>query len=281
MNIDLLYNFVSRHLGKCDFCDRKFLEELSYVLKLSFGLGSYFYGIELKDLSNKKALALYQYRTGKVNLDINCCKKYISEIINTFDKQGKTELCEYHIYSILLHEIIHACQYMFLNSNIDNINRVLLIDSLKVLKGNFNLSDSDKENIFNSSKANNIYTKYHSYFPIEREANLVSDNIMKGIYSNITNKDVLLRIQNDYLKANLYPYVNEYKLTSPTKEFYRIIGREDKFRKLNYDYLNLNDRFELGLPINMEEFARIIDENSTNLNRNLSIKFNKNSFKIV
>ena len=54
MNIDLLYNFVSQHLGKCDFCDRKFLEELSYVLKLSFGLGSYFYGIELKDFFDDK-----------------------------------------------------------------------------------------------------------------------------------------------------------------------------------------------------------------------------------
>lgn len=282
MNLWGLGLFIEKNLGKCDFRDKYFLNELLYIFKSNFVLEDYIKDIKLENLSKQKAIAIYRHKLKIILFDPDQSYDYFSMLKRIYNLNNIPKIIkEYYYYVTLLHEVIHACQFKFLESDINNLTTVLLKDSLEVARGNFKLDNKSKifAGLFSGYNGEKMYMLHYPCFPIERQAIVISSAITMNIFNNIVNEKYTKIIKNEFLKECLYGYAKNYELTSPTEEFYRLINNEEKFMSLNYCKMNYNDRLELGLPLTEDEICDFIKLNNPDRSKKLNITLGKNSIK--
>lgn len=282
MHLEILKNFIKNNYKYSDFNDLEFLEELRKVLVFSLGTSDYLKQLKTADLRLEEASAIYWTKTRTISLD----PIEIERIIKHKEEKSGIKFPEYFksyfYYELIFHECIHTLQFKQYFKSENNIHSTLIEDSYEVSNGNFRL-ERDREfksNIILDYIANRFYNINHQFFPIEKEADVKSAMLTREIYKSFIQDEDLLNFLNlNYLKTIFYGYVSDFKLTSPTKQFYSLIKRGDKFEKLEYKSLDFNDRIALGLPITIfEVYKHIFNIMSSEDRKVLSIKMGKNNF---
>lgn len=277
MNTSELKRFIRSNLGYADFYDEVFRSELlSVVIKL-FNIEEYLNNIIISDLSKYEASGLYKKRLKVILLDLKDNINYIGHLNRKYKTLVSGDMIEYYNYLNILHECVHAYQIKYIDNISSGVHKKLLVDSMSV--GNGDVKLNGKEGVFSYNKASKLYNTYHSYFPIEREAIAVSNIILKDIFS-VISPEVSPIVKREYLTEVFSGYIKDGELTSPTKEFYSIIKRDDIFSKIDYGNLDFIKRLTLGLPISTEEFySHAVENNECLGNRLMSIRVLKGGVK--
>lgn len=277
MNTSELKCFIRNNLGHADFYDEVFrCELLSVVIKL-FNIEEYLSDIIISDLSKYEAVGLYKKRLKVILLDLKDNINYIEYLNRKYKTTVSANMIEYYNYLNILHECVHAYQIKYIDNISIGLHRKLLLDSMSVGSGDIKLNG--KEDVISRSKASKLYNSYHSFFPIEREAIAVSNIILKDVFS-LVDTTVSPFIKREYLTEIFSGYIKDRELTSPTKEFYSIIKRDDIFSEMDYNNIDFIKRLSLGLPISTEEFySHVVENNECLGNKLMSIRVLKNGVK--
>ena len=282
MHLDILKNFIKNNYKYSDFNDLDFLEELKKIIVFSMGVNDYLKQLKTDDLRLEEASTIYSTKTRTISLD----PMEIDRIIKHKEKKSSIKFPEYFksyfYYELIFHECIHTLQYKQYFKSENNLHSTLIEDSFEVSNGNFRLQQDGefRTNIILNYIANKFYNINHSLFPIEKEADVKSAMLTREIYKSFIQDEDLLNFLNlNYLKTIFYGYVSDFRLTSPTKQFYSLINQSDKFNKFDYKNLDFYDRLALGLPITIfEVYKHIFNIMPSEDRKVLSIKMGKNNF---
>lgn len=246
---DNIKDFILDNINKREFLDKEFLT--SFREKLILEDPDIEYSFTSVDCGNETSYSWY--RDKQVYISYHMVKSYIDIYKINY---GKSITNNYFFRNMcllesLLHEIIHAYQFMW-NFTSDGLICDVLKDGDKVFE------EIVKLPLINDLLTKLFYETYHDIFPFEIHADNYTSLFLFDVYNSAQNKDEFPFFKLSQAKNILgnYTYKNN-ELVSPLYKFYKRVRITSKFKEYNFDTLPNIDRLMIG---ELSDISKINEE---------------------
>lgn len=263
------------------FLDKKYIQEIIKTYIITNNLNSIVRNVKIDTYGNSLAVFMNDTLIIRYNSILDYVKKCHNYNPKNASKYSYIDINN-EILSIIFHELTHVEQKKcIIEKTKDKIIREYLKEGFlmpsrkitfekgllpmyELVTGNnsFHLKEIKNAN----KEPNSFYQKYHSFIPIEYNANL------EGLLKTIDFTDDIGLINNKYQKSNIYKYLLTYYIVNPfgCKSPVETVNDLRSIETNRDDFKNISelDKVLYGLPIENETYQKIME-----IPKQKSIKF--------